>query len=104
MIRRVLLDNATFTVTYGLLGAYRITVKHRMMTRKAPASFRDHFNASMNAFVRLGGILSPGNEDFQSLTVEFAEAVWGSGARQTRYLITSPDDLAKEALGSYDRS
>ncbi|NTI74261.1 hypothetical protein [Rhizobium rhizogenes] len=100
----MLLDDDTFTVTYGLLGAYRITLKHRMMTRKAPANFRDHFNASMDAFVCLGGILSPGNEDFQSLTIEFAEAVWGSGARQTRYLITSPDDLAKEALGIYDRS
>ena len=99
MIRRILLDNDTFTVTRGLLGTYRVTVKHRMMTRKATAGFRDHFNASMDAFVRLDGKVLPDNEDFRSLVVEFAEAVWGSGARQTRYLITSPDSLAKEALG-----
>lgn len=96
MIGRVLLDNATFVVTKGIFGGVQVTLKPRNLTIKAPRVFSDHLNATIDAFAKIGGVVTPTDPEFCELADDFADAVFGSEPRKQRYFMASPEEKAHE--------
>jgi hypothetical protein len=98
MIGRILLDDEDWTVTLGLLGGLRVTLKWRNLTIKASKGERDYLLAMIDEFKKCGIPISPDSEILADLLRDFSEAVFSrNGARwDVFFLRGTPQQQAHE--------
>ena len=75
-MKYLLLDNEHFSVTAGLLGSHKVTLKSRGLTIKADKFERTKLLDILDELKRIGGSVEPDNSVFESILEEWAEAVF----------------------------
>jgi len=96
MFDRVLLDNEDWRITMGLTGIYKVLWKIRGVVRKVSREESRHFLRVVESASDLGIPIEPGNQNFQSLASDFAEALVGNGDVLYRaYFSSLPHELVK---------
>ena len=103
MFGRVILDDADFHVTLGLLGGVKATLKWRNLSRSFSSEEAAYLKAALDEFQSLGGRLAPDSVGAAHIVSECAGAVIAQGDAWRRvFLRTSPRDLAENAFRSAD--
>jgi hypothetical protein len=96
-LKYLLLDNEHFSVTAGLLGSHKVTLKSRGLTIKADKFERTKLLDILDELKRIGGSVEPDNSVFESILEEWAEAVFSrnSSRWEAYFLVGKIEDIAR---------
>jgi hypothetical protein len=96
-MKYLLLDNEHFSVTAGLLGSHKVTLKSRGLTIKADKLERAKLLDVLDELKRIGGSVEPNNAVFQSIVEQWSEAVFSRNSPmwEAYFLVMKIEDIAR---------
>lgn len=99
MFGRILLDNADWLITAGLLGGIKITLKNRGLTRRANRGERRYLMEVLESLRAVGVPIERGSEPIEVVLDDFASAVFGGDARWSAFFtIVPPEEKARNYI------